>query len=83
MNSKQARKDKADRDAIIETLEKNLQTSAKSLVGNKKHQYDFDAETVIVFLRHYNLNKYAKTTGELKQISGKQELYEQLFNLYI
>lgn len=30
-----------------------------------------------------NLYEYAKTTGELKQISGKQELYEQLLNLYI
>jgi len=30
-----------------------------------------------------DLYEYAKTTGELKQISGKQELYEQLLNLYI
>ncbi len=30
-----------------------------------------------------DLYEYAKTTGEMKQISGKQELYEQLLNLYI
>jgi xylose isomerase len=34
-------------------------------------------------LKLEDLAAYAKQTGEPKQISGKQELYEALLNMYI
>jgi len=37
-NSKQARKDARDREAIIESLQEKLQSSAKSLIGNKGYR---------------------------------------------
>ena len=38
LNSRQARKDAADREAIIESLKKQLKKGAKSLVGNKGYR---------------------------------------------
>jgi hypothetical protein len=37
-NARQARKDKADREAIIASLEEQLKKGAKSLVGNKGYR---------------------------------------------
>jgi transposase len=38
LNSKQARKDKADREAIIASLEERLKSGAKTLVGNRGYR---------------------------------------------
>jgi transposase len=50
LNEKQARKDAADRQAIIESLEEKLKTNPKSLVGNKGYRkyLKLDRETVAV-----------------------------------
>ena len=50
MNEKQARKDAADRQAIIDSLEEKLKTNPKSLVGNKGYRkyLKLDRETVTV-----------------------------------
>ena len=47
-NSKQARKDKADREAILESLKEKLKGGAKSLIGNKGYRkyLKVDKETV-------------------------------------
>ena len=38
LNSRQARKDKADRDAILESLKDRIKSGAKSMIGNKGYQ---------------------------------------------
>lgn len=38
LNTKQARKDKADRDAIIEALEDRIKSGPKSMIGNKGYR---------------------------------------------
>ncbi|MBI2417799.1 MAG: IS1634 family transposase [Ignavibacteriales bacterium] len=43
-NAKQARKDAADREAIVKSLEDKLKQGAKSLVGNKGYQRYLNAE---------------------------------------
>ena len=50
LNEKQARKDAADRQAIIDSLEEKLKTNPKSLVGNKGYRkyLKLDRETVTV-----------------------------------
>jgi transposase len=50
LNEKQARKDAADRQAIIASLEEKLKTNPKSLVGNKGYRkhLKLDRETVAV-----------------------------------
>ena len=50
LNEKQARKDAADRQAIIASLEEKLKTDPKSLVGNKGYRkyLKLDRETVAV-----------------------------------
>jgi len=50
LNEKQARKDAADRQAIIDSLEEKLKTNPKSLVGNKGYRkyLKLDWETVAV-----------------------------------
>ncbi|MCD4693669.1 MAG: transposase [Calditrichales bacterium] len=47
-NSKQARKDKADREAILASLKEKLKSGAKSLIGNKGYRkyLKVDKETV-------------------------------------
>ena len=48
VNSKQARKDAQDRQAIIESLEKKIKTAPKSLIGNKGYRkfLKMDRDTV-------------------------------------
>lgn len=41
-----------------------------------KHQYDFDAETVIGFLRHYNLDKDFKLNIEVNHATLAQHTFE-------
>jgi len=50
LNEKQARKDAADRQAIIDSLEEKLKTNPKSLVGNKGYRkyLKLDRDTVSV-----------------------------------
>jgi len=50
LNEKQARKDAADRQAIIDSLEEKLRTNPKSLVGNKGYRkyLKLDRDTVAV-----------------------------------
>jgi len=50
VNEKQARKDAADRQAIIDSLEEKLKTNPKSLVGNKGYRkyLKLDRDTVAV-----------------------------------
>jgi transposase len=50
LNEKQARKDAADRQAIIDSLQEKLKTDPKSLVGNKGYRkyLNLDRETVSV-----------------------------------
>jgi transposase len=50
LNEKQARKDAADRQAIIDSLEEKLKTNPKSLVGNKGYRkyLKLDRDTVAV-----------------------------------
>jgi transposase len=50
LNEKQARKDAADRQAIIDSLEEKLKTNPKSLVGNRGYRkyLKLDRETVAV-----------------------------------
>lgn len=38
LNPKQARKDKADRDAIVESLQKRIKSGPKSMIGNKGYR---------------------------------------------
>ena len=55
LNPKQVRKDKADRDAIVESLEKRIKSGPKSMIGNKgyrrylkvsKHSVSIDKEKI-------------------------------------
>ena len=50
LNEKQARKDAADRQAIVDSLQEKLKTNPKSLVGNKGYRkyLTLDRETVAV-----------------------------------
>ncbi len=50
LNEKQARKDAADRQAIVDSLQEKLKTNPKSLVGNKGYRkyLKLDRETVAV-----------------------------------
>lgn len=54
LNTKQARKDAADREAILESLQHTLQQGAKSLVGNKGYRKYLKIDKGSV---HINLDK--------------------------
>ncbi|MEN6568222.1 MAG: hypothetical protein ABFC57_18210 [Veillonellales bacterium] len=67
LNEKQARKDAADRQAIIDSLQEELKTNPKSFVGNKGYRkyLKLDRDTVAV-----NQEKIERVKGDVRGGAG-------------
>jgi len=64
LNEKQARKDAADRQAIIDSLEEKLKTDPKSLVGNKGYRKYLKMEKETVSVNKAKVEEEARYDGK-------------------
>ena len=64
LNEKQARKDAADRQAIIDSLEEKLKTDPKSLVGNKGYRKYLKMEKDTVSVNQVKIEEEARYDGK-------------------
>jgi transposase len=64
LNEKQARKDAADRQAIIDSLEEKLKTNPKSLVGNKGYRKYLKMEKDIVSVNQVKIEEEVRYDGK-------------------
>jgi transposase len=64
MNEKQARKDAADRQAIIDSLEEKLKTNPKSLVGNKGYRKYLKMEKDTVSVNQVKIGEEVRYDGK-------------------
>jgi hypothetical protein len=63
LNSRQARKDALDREAIIESLKEQIQSGAKSIIGNKGYRRFVKVESGSVSVDMEKVQKEAKYDG--------------------
>ncbi len=64
LNEKQARKDAADRQAIIDSLQEKLKTNPKSLVGNKGYRKYLNMEKDTVSVNQAKIEEEARYDGK-------------------
>lgn len=64
LNEKQARKDAADRQAIIDSLQEKLKTNPKSLVGNKGYRKYLKLEKDTVSVNQQKIEEEARYDGK-------------------
>jgi transposase len=64
LNEKQARKDAADRQAIIDSLEEKLKTNPKSLVGNKGYRKYLKMEKDTVSVNQVKIEEEVRYDGK-------------------
>jgi transposase len=64
MNEKQARKDVADRQAIIDSLQEKLKSNPKSLVGNKGYRKYLNLEKDTVSVNQEKIEEEARYDGK-------------------
>ena len=64
LNEKQARKDAADRQAIIDSLQEKLKTDPKSLVGNKGYRKYLNLEKDTVSVNQAKIEQEARYDGK-------------------
>ena len=64
LNEKQARKDGADRQAIIDSLQEKLRTNPKALVGNKGYRKYLKVEKDAVFVNQEKIEEEARYDGK-------------------
>jgi transposase len=64
LNEKQARKDAADRQAIIDSLQEKLKTDPKSLVGNKGYRKYLNLEKDTVSVNQAKIEEEARYDGK-------------------
>lgn len=64
LNEKQARKDAADRQAIIDSLQEKLKTNPKSLVGNKGYRKYLKLEKDTVSVNQQKIEEEARYGGK-------------------
>jgi transposase len=64
LNEKQARKDTADRQAIIDSLQEKLKTNPKSLVGNKGYRKYLNMEKDTVSVNQAKIEEEARYDGK-------------------
>jgi len=64
LNEKQARKDAADRQAIIDSLQEKLKTNPKSLVGNKGYRKYLKLEKDTVAVNQEKIEEEARYDGK-------------------
>jgi transposase len=64
LNEKQARKDAADRQAIIDSLQEKLKTNPKSLVGNKGYRKYLKLEKDTVSVNQTKIEEEARYDGK-------------------
>ncbi len=64
LNEKQARKDAADRQAIIDSLQEKLKTNPKSLVGNKGYRKYLTLERETISVNQAKIEEEARYDGK-------------------
>ena len=64
VNSKQARKDKADREAILKSLEEQLRGEAKELVGNQGYGRYLKSERDAFTINHKKVRQEERFDGK-------------------
>ena len=64
LNEKEARKDAADRQAIIDSLQEKLKTHPKSLVGNKGYRKYLKLDRETVSVNHDKIEEEARYDGK-------------------
>jgi transposase len=64
LNEKQARKDAADRQAIVDSLQEKLSTSPKSLVGNKGYRKYLKLDRDTVSINQQKIEEEARYDGK-------------------
>lgn len=64
LNEKQARKDAADRQAIIDSLQEKLKSNPKSLVGNKGYQKYLKLEKDTISVNQAKIEEEARYDGK-------------------
>ena len=64
LNERQARKDAADRQAILEALEAKIKTNPKSLVGNKGYRKYLSLDRDTVFINSQKLREEERFDGK-------------------